>query len=122
VESCSSTDYAQLPRFTTQSGTTTNITKSSLEAIIDGTVLVSPMGLGTERFVKQFEECLKVEFATKTLRSGCQRGDLAESDFAPDSDQTSATATRSTTYQLLPGPDSIKARVAKCNPIRCLRV
>jgi hypothetical protein len=70
------------------------------------------MGLGTERSVKQFEECLKVEFATKTLRSGYQRGDLAESDFAHDFDQTNATATRSTTSQLLPCPDSIKAKVA----------
>jgi hypothetical protein len=41
-----------------------------------------PFGLGTERTAAQFAERLNVDFGTKTLLPGCEKGELSNSNFA----------------------------------------
>jgi hypothetical protein len=91
----------------------------------DPAVLGMPMGLGTERTVQEFEECLRVKFSTKSLREGYQLGELTDADFADnnnnisdnnsDIDQMTTTTTvtgaiSSTIHP--PHDDTIEARVS----------
>jgi hypothetical protein len=75
------------------------------------------MGLSIERTVQEFEECLRVEFATKTLRKGYQYGDMTPSDFVTDDiDESSTTTTTAPSSQQPTTDRRFETKIATLDP------